>query len=1096
MPLDKRAYSKLPKWATRGSEGKRFETATYMGVVKDNQDPMRTGRVRVWIPDLGGQQDDINFWQTVSYASPFFGATFVGDTVATNKYTTTNHTYGMWMVPPDIGNQVLCTFVNGDPDRGYWFACVNPTLSHYMVPALAGGNKVDKETAGQEVAGSLTDGQTLPVVEFNENNDDAYTPNFYNNPKPIHEWQSKILFQQGLDKDPVRGAISSNSQRESPSHVFGISTPGRAYGNDPADDPQYSAKLADGSINAKDYEVTARKGGHSFVMDDGDSSGVDNLVRIRSAGGHQILMNDTENILYIINSTGTNWIEMRQDGTMNIYNAGSFSLRSQGDLNLYSDANVNIDSGSSINFNAATSIQQTSAQILISSTDTTLLYGASKTWIGTGNDMTLGAATLKVGTTGAITVAGSTIDLNSSAGDNDTVKKVDISPQLKQFEDAGYDGATKLWKASAGQISSIVTTLPHHEPYTRSPAATPPTPSLPSRTCEVKVGGGSVPTTYTLPEPNGNKLDLGTLRNFGKTANGSAPWTTDTAFLDKVKEVAGKLNANYIDLLAFMYNESAATYDPGIVNSIGATGLIQFMPATATGLGTTTQALAQLDRVTQMDWVLKYFNYFKFTKKCPNPKLQDLYLCVFWPAAVGQPDNYVIAAANSNVAQQNRGLRGPDGSITCASVGAVAAGKIDIVRQALANAGAPQPGQVTTGSGIGLTDGSGNPVNSGAGSVAGQDIGITQAAGKSISGTCPQTNLNKPETYTPPNGIGSGSPSFTADMARAMCAELGFFESASDYTKVVAPLIGKYQVDPYYLASAGYIKPDAIDQYTVSGVLGNSESWTNKDSITSQSAFTSNSQIQDALQFSEFVDNYAALGANGGIVPSDDICTAAGMLFVAHKYRSAELATQWRKQGFVDTPPPVVGNAGSPEEYFNHGRYAIDVLAVNALPSPADAGQPPDGTNLTGIDPAAVLSFTGSGSGTLAAFQQTGTAFQNAFLQMAQAFKTLTGQKVTVCSAYRGPEYQQAMYDAWKQAGGDINTNPTVNTARFGRLTTPTPGNPAHPDSHGSGVAIDSGAQAELINKTITLGTYGLRWGGTFTHPDRVHIQLAAWSPK
>ena len=144
---------KLPKWADRNrAPSIRYDTATYMGVVKDNSDPVRLGRLRVWIPDFGGAESDEQSWQTVSYASPFFGATYVGPATANNAFTTTNHTYGMWMVPPDLNNQVLCTFVNGDPDRGYWFACVNPTLSHYMVPALAGAASSQRDTTNLDPA--------------------------------------------------------------------------------------------------------------------------------------------------------------------------------------------------------------------------------------------------------------------------------------------------------------------------------------------------------------------------------------------------------------------------------------------------------------------------------------------------------------------------------------------------------------------------------------------------------------------------------------------------------------------------------------------------------------------------------------------------------------------------------------------------------------------------------------------------------------------------------------------------------------------------------------------------------------------------------
>lgn len=1082
--------SKLPKWTDRTrASGIKYDAATYMGVVKDNSDPIRGGRLRVWIPDFGGTEDQEDYWQTVSYASPFFGATFVGPATANNAFNTTNHTYGMWMVPPDLNNQVLCTFVNGDPDRGYWFACVNPTLSHHMVPGIAGAPQAEEDTShvSATVKKSLLNdnSQTLPVVEFNENDNNAYTSAFYNNPKPIHETQASILFQQGLDRDPMRGAISSSSQRESPSSVFGISTPGRAHGaSDPSNDPNYQAKLQSGTFKTTDYVVKTRNGGHSFVMDDGDAAGKDRLIRLRSSGGHTILMNDTEGVMFIINSTGTTWIELAKHGDMNIYNAGSFSVRSQKDINLHADRNININS-KELNINADTVINAVSADINISASATALLYGG-KTNIGAGGALTAAGSTVTVGSGGAITIAGGTVDINSGADAPEVSSK---TLQKTDYPDTSYDSGTGLWNSVTGAASSIVGVFPTHQPWIRSatPGVDPnaiPSQTLPTTVCPPKPGTG--PANTVLPPPNGNKLDYGTLRNFGKPNKGDAPWTTDTEFLDKVKSVAAALNADYIDVLAFMYNESAGTYDPGIVNSIGATGLIQFMPATATGLGTTTQALAQLSRVDQMDWVLKYFNYFRFTQKVPNPKLQDLYLCVFWPAAIGQADNYVIAPAGSQVASQNRGLCGPDGSITCASVGAVAAAKIPLVKQALANAGAVNPnGVVQSGSGVAVTDGSGNPVTTGTANTTGSssgNVGITNATNKSITNQCPSDWLFKPELYKATGPISTSAPYLTQTYATNMLAELAYFESKWDYT-LTSPngiLVGKYQVDANYLADAGYVKPDAVTQYGDS-TLKQDESWTGTDNINSQADFIANKQIQDSLQNQEFNSNYSRLVSNQGIYQSDDICTAAGMLFVAHKYRSADLAAEWRRTGSVANPPAYTGVAGSAEEYYNHGRYAIDVLsAKNSAPA---TNQAVAKVNPTSIDPNSVLNFT-SGTGSLESFQATSSTFQSAMLQAAKAFLDATGTKITVNSAYRSQESQTALYDRWVAAGGKIPEKPTA-----AGITTPS----KSVGSHG-GIAIDS-SQSTLVAQTIDLAKFGLRWGGTFTTPDAVHIQLLAWAP-
>lgn len=1057
---------------------------TLIGIVKDNLSPNRDGRVRVWVPDFGGDQNDENNWKKVSYASPYFGSTYQPNKDQNNHFTSASHTYGMWMPPPDIGTWLLCTFINGNPNRGYWFACINPNASGHMVPAIGASSDVDTSFVSDNIKSSVVNDpnrpQFLPVAEFNDNIGSNINGTMYANKKPIHEIQANILFLQGLDGDKARGAISSSSQRESPSNVFGISTPGRPLTKDPADDPDYASKVASGKIPSDQYHIPTRKGGHTFVMDDGDVKGVDQLIRLRTADGHQILMNDDQSFIYISHKNGTNWIELDDTG-IKIYTKGDFSVRSEGTINLHADKDINMQALGSITMDSSDVTTITSATIKIGGAETTTLYGA-KNNIGGGQIIVSSDGKLNVSSGGPMKIDGSTIDINGGAGGNSIPNPV---ASKEKHADTTYDSqVTKLWSSVPASVDSVVTVLPAHEPWIRTQTPVPLTKEVTSSICAPKAG---VPTVYSLPAANGKNVDT------GKVKGQPVPWSTDTAFLDKVKSVAASLNANYIDLLAFMYNESAGTFDPAIqgpqLSQGRPVGLIQFLPSTAIGLGTTVEALAQLSRVDQMDWVLKYYNYFKFTTKAPTPKLQDLYLCTFWPAAIGKPDNYVVAPPNSTVAQQNRGLQASDGSITCSSVGAAAAKNLPIIQQALANAGsAPaQSGTLGSGSGGTITDGSGNPVRTSTSDTAAStttDTGIAQATGLSVVGdTCPAEFLNKSTTYNPSAGIGSTTPKFAQPQVKALMAELGYFESKFNYSMVSqdATRIGKYQVDAAYLVTAGYIKPDAIKQYGTS-TLSKGESWTGKDGIQSQDDFFNSPSTQDLIQFNEFNTNYAALMSNGGITADDDICTAAGMLFVSHQFRSVDLALQWRKTG---TLSDSLGRNGT--DYYNQGRYAIDVLSAGgAVATPPDSATGPGGTNTSGINPDDVLAFSNTGSGTRANFDQLNGAFKTALLEMAHAYKLIKGGKITITSAYRSPADQDAIYQKWLAAGG----GPNMPTA--GGITTPAKpislGGKGSP--HNNGVAIDS-SQCPIIARTVNLAQYGLRWGGTFSKPDEVHIQMA-----
>jgi len=139
-----------------------------------------------------------------------------------------------------------------------------------------------------------------------------------------------------------------------------------------------------------------------------------------------------------------------------------------------------------------------------------------------------------------------------------------------------------------------------------------------------------------------------------------------SVFLDKVVRICEDLGLNDpSDLMACIAWESGRSFSPKIYNGAGsgAVGLIQFMPATARGLGTTTTALAAMTAEDQLDYVHKYFQPYKGRLK----NLGDLYMAILWPAAIGKPDSYVLwdASSRPTTYRQNIGLDvNKDGAIT------------------------------------------------------------------------------------------------------------------------------------------------------------------------------------------------------------------------------------------------------------------------------------------------------------------------------------------------------------------------------------------------------------------------------------------------
>jgi hypothetical protein len=145
--------------------------------------------------------------------------------------------------------------------------------------------------------------------------------------------------------------------------VFGVSTPG------PVDKR--------GSARGKGGRYYSRLGGSSIVMDDGDDKFLrktsaatgpseyvsrslfelegdetiphNELVRIRTRTGHQILLHNSEDLIYIGNARGTTWIEMTANGKLDIFAQDSVSIHTQTDFNFKADRDVNIEAGRNVN---------------------------------------------------------------------------------------------------------------------------------------------------------------------------------------------------------------------------------------------------------------------------------------------------------------------------------------------------------------------------------------------------------------------------------------------------------------------------------------------------------------------------------------------------------------------------------------------------------------------------------------------------------------------------------------------------------------------------------------------------------------------------
>jgi len=315
----------------------------------------------------GNIQNDPGTFFTARYLSPFYGVTPLAGIQPNQGHEYSQKSYGMWFIPPDIGSKVLVIFAEGG--EVFWIGCIPEKDTNFQMPAGDVATTLHKDLDRSQ--------EKLPVGEINKlllspaeqtQQDATFIL------KPVNSDYADNLSLRGLNSDETRGLTTSSARRETPSRVFGISTPG-PYDRRNSD---ITASYGEGSTPHN------RLGGSSIVMDDGDDRYLrkgrsdaapseyaprtpennegdvtiphNEMLRLKTRTGHQILMHNSEDLIYIGNSRGTAWVELTSNGKIDIYSEDSISVRTAQDLNFKADRDINFQADRDFNVKAKKNI--------------------------------------------------------------------------------------------------------------------------------------------------------------------------------------------------------------------------------------------------------------------------------------------------------------------------------------------------------------------------------------------------------------------------------------------------------------------------------------------------------------------------------------------------------------------------------------------------------------------------------------------------------------------------------------------------------------------------------------------------------------------
>jgi hypothetical protein len=192
-------------------------------------------------------------------------------------------------------------------------------------------------------------------------------------------------------------------------------------------------------------------------------------LKLRTTAGHQVILDDTNERIYINTAEGRNWIEMDQDGNIDIFSTKRVSIRTESDLNLTSDKTIRMHgkegihlySGKEVRVQALEDIHVKTAQTLRTHSvqDTKMQADGEIHSKSTGNtNIEAGAdINIKAGGVGKVT-AGGVLNLTGSQ----------ILETAGQIHLNGPTAATAGSADAASEEAAMWTNrIPTHEPYGR-----------------------------------------------------------------------------------------------------------------------------------------------------------------------------------------------------------------------------------------------------------------------------------------------------------------------------------------------------------------------------------------------------------------------------------------------------------------------------------------------------------------------------------------------------------------------------------------------------------------------------------------------------
>jgi len=322
----------LDTYQSEAAPRSSFDGVVTIGTVVDTNDPQQMGRIRVVCATLGeNMRMKIEDLPWAVYVSPFAGSTTVGARGPGDTTSDGAVGYGFW-ARPKVGAQVVVMFIDGDPNLR---VCVGGIYDQFRPHTMPHGRFMYEDHPALQKSdnrrpfGPYTSDEKY-IEPLNVNMREAFPKS-----EPNFEWRTRVADNAVSAIDVSALPTSTSNVPDDKDVTFDGWTTSQGY-QISRQDPDYEGLFGEGNLDSETYAWTT-PGFHAIAMDDSQKNC---RVRFRTTSGHQILMDDTNERVYIATAKGKNWIEMDQEGNIDIYTDNKVNVHAKQGINFTSDDSI------------------------------------------------------------------------------------------------------------------------------------------------------------------------------------------------------------------------------------------------------------------------------------------------------------------------------------------------------------------------------------------------------------------------------------------------------------------------------------------------------------------------------------------------------------------------------------------------------------------------------------------------------------------------------------------------------------------------------------------------------------------------------------